>query len=145
VPSYLQMMYERLALARELLADSGSIYVHCDWHMNAGLRMILDELYGSDHFLNEVVWKRTTAHGDAAQGARRFDVVHDTVLLYVKNPDRYKWTTQYIPFGEAQIEQQYNKIENGRRYRLVTPTARKPGGDTSYELARRSPAGARLS
>lgn len=53
---YLQFMYERLLIMRELLSDSGSIYVHCDWHKSSYLRMILDEVFGIDRFRNEIVW-----------------------------------------------------------------------------------------
>ncbi len=131
--SYLQMMYERLTLARELLADHGSIYVHCDWRVNSYLRLILDDLFGKENAVNEIAWKRTTAHGDAAQGARRYDIVHDSIHFYIKG-SVFTWNTQYVPFSEEQIEQQYNKVdETGRKYRLVTPTAKKKGGDTRYE------------
>ena len=131
---YLQYMYERLILARELICDTGSIYIHCDWHKGHQLRCMLDEVFGPENFVNESVWKRTTAHGDAKQGARRFDVVHDNILLYVCGP-KYTWNTQYVPFGDDQIAQQYNKVDDdGRKYRLVTPTASKPGGDTQYEF-----------
>jgi len=127
-------MYERLVLIRELMKDNSLIFLHCDWHVNHLIRAVLDELFGKDGFVNECVWKRTTAHGDAKQGAKRFDIVHDTVLVYAKGSD-FRWNTQYVPFGEDQIQEQYNKVdEKGRRYRLVTPTAAKPGGDTSYEF-----------
>ncbi len=132
--SYLQWFYEAAVLLHELLGERGSIYVHCDYRVNAAIRLVMDEVFGPDNFINEIAWKRTTAHGDAKQGARRYDVVHDSILFYVRSVDAYKWTTQYVPFSEEQIKQQYNKVdEDGRLYRLVTPTAKKPGGDTSYE------------
>ena len=140
--SYINMMYERLTLMHQLLSEQGSIYVHCDWRVNHYLKAILDELFGKDALVNEIAWKRTTAHGDAAQGARHYDVVHDTILFYAKSPV-FTWHTQYAPFSEDQIEQQYNKKDDdGRLYRLVTPTAKKKGGDTSYEwMGVRPPAG----
>jgi adenine-specific DNA-methyltransferase len=131
--SYLAMIVPRLCLMRELLSNEGSIYVHLDFHVSHYVKLALDEIFGKDQLINEIAWKRTTAHGDAAQGARRYDVVHDVLLFYSKG-DNYIWNTQYIPFSDAQIAQQYNKQdEKGRKYRLVTPTAKKPGGDTSYE------------
>ena len=134
VNSYLHMMFERLSLMKELLSERGTIFVHCDWRMNSYLRIILDEVFGSRNFLNEVVWRRTTAHGDYKQGARRFEIIHDTVLGYASSVERNTWNTQFVPFSNEQIKQQYNKVEkSGRRYRLVTPTAKKGGGDTSYE------------
>ncbi|PLR19535.1 site-specific DNA-methyltransferase [Pantoea endophytica] len=130
---YLQFMYERLILLKELLSDTGLIYLHCDYHKSHHLRCILDEVFGQENFINECIWKRTTAHGDSKQGAKRYDIVHDNILLYSKTSS-FKWNTQFVPFSDDQIAQQYNKEdENGRKYRLVTPTASKPGGDTSYE------------
>ena len=131
--SFISMIYERLSLLKDLLSSDGSIYVHCDWRVNSFMRLILDELFGVQNHVNEIIWKRTTAHGDAKQGAKRYDVVHDTILFYVKDSSKYQWKTQYVPFSDEQIKQQYNKIDDdGRLYRLVTPTAAKPGGDTSY-------------
>ncbi len=54
--SYLQMLYERLSLMKTLLADGGSIFVHCDWHMSHMIRLILEEVFGRQHFVNEIVW-----------------------------------------------------------------------------------------
>lgn len=131
--SFISMIYERLLIMRDLMHSEGSIYVHCDWRVNAFLRTIMGEIFGPNNFVNQLCWRRTTAHGDAKQGAQHFDTVDDTILFFAKS-DEYKiWNTQYVPFSDEQIEQQYNKKESdGRRYRLVTPTAAKPGGDTSY-------------
>ena len=132
--SFIAMIYERLVLMRDLLSEDGSIYVHCDWRVNSFMRLALDEIFGPDSFVNEIIWRRTTAHGDAKQGAKRYDMVHDSVYLYAKDKNRFVWNTQYVPFSDDQIAQQYNKVEDdGRKYRLVTPTGAKPGGDTSYE------------
>ena len=132
--SFISMMYERILIMKDLLADDGSIYIHCDWRVNSYLRIIMNEIFGADNFINQITWRRTTAHGDAKQGAKRFDILDDTILFYAKNRNNMKWNTQYVPFSDKQIEQQYDKVdENGRRYRLVTPTGAKAGGDTSYE------------
>ena len=132
--SFIAMIYERLVLMRDLLTEDGSIYVHCDWRVNALMRLVLDEIFVSEQFINQLCWRRTTAHGDAKQGAKRYDIVDDTILFVAKSVTRKLWNTQYVPFSDEQIAQQYNKADdNGRKYRLVTPTAAKPGGDTSYE------------
>jgi len=131
--SFIAMIYERLMLMRDLLAENGSIYVHCDWRVNSFLRTVMGEIFGPGNFVNQVCWRRTTAHGDAKQGAQHFDTVDDTILLFAKSDEHKIWNTQYVPFSDEQIEQQYNKTEgDGRKYRLVTPTGAKPGGDTSY-------------
>ena len=61
--NYLQFMYERLILLRELLADNGSIYVHCDWRMNSYLCLAMDEIFGKSNFLNLVTWRRQIVRG----------------------------------------------------------------------------------
>jgi hypothetical protein len=63
--SYLSMIYQRLVLMRELLSDNGSIYVHLDSRMNSMVRLILEDIFGSDRFVNEIIWKRLSAHNDA--------------------------------------------------------------------------------
>lgn len=78
---YLQFMYERLILMRELLSDTGTIYLHCDWHKSHHLRMIMDEVFGPNSFLNEVVWAYGTYIG---QTKTNFPRKHDTLLVYTK-------------------------------------------------------------
>ena len=75
---YLQFMYERLVLCRELLADNGSIYLHCDWHRNSYIRAIMDELFGPTNFRNEIAWCYT----GPAQSSKNFPRKHDTILFY---------------------------------------------------------------
>lgn len=78
---YLQFMYERLIIMRELLSDTGSIYLHCDWHKVHHLRCIMDEVFGSDNFKNEIVWhyKRWTSPTSI-----QFQKMHDSILFYTK-------------------------------------------------------------
>ncbi|MDU5062161.1 MAG: site-specific DNA-methyltransferase [Actinomyces sp.] len=88
---YLQFMYERLILCRELLADTGAIYLHCDWHKSHHLRMIMDEVFGTTNFRNEIVWcYRSSLRSSKLSYGRD----HDTILFYAKSnshiihPDR---------------------------------------------------------
>ena len=77
---YLQFMYERLILMRELLSDNGSIYLHCDWHKNHLLRCLLDEVFGQDRICNEVIWGyRIQGVGKVFWGRK-----HDNLLFYTK-------------------------------------------------------------
>ena len=78
---YLQFMYERLLIMRELLSDTGSIYLHCDWHKSAYLKLIMDEIFGEDNFQNEIVWHYKSFHG---QVSKYFPRKHDTILFYKK-------------------------------------------------------------
>ena len=88
---YLQFMYERLILCRELLADNGSIYLHCDWHRNSYLRSIMDELFGGNNYRNEIVWCYT----GPAQSTINFPRKHDTILFYSKT-NKPNFNPQFI-------------------------------------------------
>ncbi len=78
---YLQFMYERLILCRELLAEDGSLFLHCDWHKVHHLRCIVDEVFGPQNFVNEVVW---CYYGPGSPGMRQFNRKHDNILWYCK-------------------------------------------------------------
>lgn len=78
---YLQFMYERLLLLKELLAPNGVIFLHCDWHKNHYLRCIMDEIFGPSNFQNEIIWY----YYNKMQGnINRFASNHDTILMYSK-------------------------------------------------------------
>ncbi len=79
--NYLQFMYERLILLRELLSDKGSIYLHCDWHKSHYLRFLLDEVFGDENFLNDISWCYTGPSGSEEYFPRR----HQYIFLYAKN------------------------------------------------------------
>lgn len=82
---YLQFMYERLVIIRELLSDSGSIFLHCDWHKSAYLRLILDEVFGNNMFKNEILW----CYSIGGKGDRFFGRKHDTIFWYSKTNEYY--------------------------------------------------------
>lgn len=109
---YLQFMYERLILLRELLADNGSIYLHCDYHQSHRLRCILDEVFGPENFRAEIAWKRTSAHADAAN----FGVVHDTILFYTKTRS-YVWNNPKTSYEDWYVERYYRySDDDGRKF-----------------------------
>jgi DNA modification methylase len=89
---YLQFMYERLILLRELLSDKGSIYVHCDWHQSHHLRMIMDEIFGPSNFINDIIWKYSTSGSYKSYYARN----SDNILFYSKNMGSYYFEQEYI-------------------------------------------------
>ena len=83
--NYLQFMYERLILMRELLSENGSIYLHCDWHKSHHLRFLLDEVIGAENFVNEVIW----CYEDiGSRSGDYFKRKHDTILCYGKSDCR---------------------------------------------------------
>ena len=117
---YLQFMYERLIILRELLSENGSIFLHCDWHKNAYLKIIMDEVFGNGGdnaagpgYKNEIVWQRTGAHNDAG----KYDVVHDTIYWYTKS-SKYFFNMEMIPLTEDHISSRFKTVEpeTGRRF-----------------------------
>ena len=119
--TYLQFMYERLILMRELLSDKGAIYVHCDWRMNSYLRLALDEIFGEFNFRNEIVWRKYGGHKNTAK--LKFTTENDTLLFYSVT-DRYTFNAIFRPLSEETIKSEYRHIdENGRRYAI--PRGRK--------------------
>lgn len=111
---------------RDLLAEDGSIYVHCDWRMNSYLRTILEEIYGKDNYINEIVWKRSDAKTDSQQGSLHYSRVNDSIILFRKS-NMQIWNPQFIPLSESYINSFYKYTdENGRKYKLENMLG--PGG-----------------
>ena len=120
--SYLHMMYERLTLMKELLSETGSIYVHCDWRVNQFLQSLLDDVFGSETFVNEIIWHY---FGFKRKTAKNFPRKHDTIIAYSKSKDRI-WNVQYKSH-RPEYRARFKKDANGRLYRDdVNPT----GGGT---------------
>ncbi|EKL31917.1 D12 class N6 adenine-specific DNA methyltransferase family protein [Vibrio cholerae HE-40] len=112
---YLQFIYERVILIKELLSSTGSIWIHCDWHKSHHIRLICDEVFGSDLFINEIIWKRK---GGSAGTTNSFGIVTDTILGYGKT-SKYKFKPQYTRDSEEAkeyIRKRFNKEFDGRRY-----------------------------
>lgn len=124
---YLQFMYERLILIRELLSDCGTLYLHCDWHQSSHLRCLLDELFGPMNCHNVITWKRSHAQGNAGQGSQHFGIVTDTIFIYSKL-GRPIWNQQYNNYSEEVINRDYKYFDEktGERYRLTPVDG--PGG-----------------
>ncbi len=117
---YLQFMYERLILMRELLAEDGSIFLHCDDTKNAYLKLLLVEVFSESNFRNEIVWKRSTATGLAM---KRCGTLHDTIYWFSKS-NNYQFTMQYHKYEEEYLKR-IRKDESGRDY-IPIPTG-NPG------------------
>ena len=104
--SYLCMMAVRLLEMRRLLKPTGSIYLHCDPTASHYLKLLLDAVFGSGLFLNEMIWKRSSAHSDTRQGMRRAGKIRDVVLVYTKTDD-YVWNPQYLPYTDSYLQSEY--------------------------------------
>ena len=123
--SYLAMITPRLILMRELLADTGSIYVHLDWHVGHYVKMILDEVFGKDCFVNEIIWKRQTAKGDITQGATHMGRIHDSIFFYSKSQSHI-WNPVFTPYTADYIESFYRHEDSAGKFQLSDITG--PGG-----------------
>ena len=126
--SFIAMIYERLVLMRDLLAEDGSIYVHCDWRVNAFIRLALNEVFGADSYVNEITWKRSDAHSDVGQGAKHLGKISDTIFLYANRKDRQIVNMQFQSLPESTAARWYRHVEEGtgRRYNKADVTG--PGG-----------------
>ena len=111
--SFIAMIYERLILMRDLLAEDGSIYVHCDWRLNSYIRLVLDEVFGKENFRNEITWEKIKSVKAQAAG---FGNVKDSIYFYANN---IKFNQQRVAHKEDYVRSMYRHTdENGRRYRL---------------------------
>jgi len=142
--AYLSMMAPRLAELHRVLKQSGSLYLHCDPTASHYLKLLLDAIFGPARFLNEIIWKRSSAHSDVKQGMKRCGKIHDTVLHYTKTHNYY-WHPQYTAYTPDYLRGEYRHIDpkSGRRFKQTDPTAAKPGGDVEYDWHVKRPVGKR--
>ncbi|HEX5502090.1 MAG TPA: DNA methyltransferase [Thermomicrobiales bacterium] len=115
--AYLAMMAPRLVELRRVLRSTGSIYLHCDPTASAYLRILMDAIFGPEHFLNEIVWKRTTAHNDP----RRFGRIQDRLLFYSKSASK-TFNRLRGPYSEEQLSR-YKYADGQRPFRAENLTA----------------------
>ena len=117
--SYLKMLYPRLALMKELLSDQGSIYVHCDWHAGHYLKIILDDIFGKNNFVNEIVWGYATGGASKEFYGRK----HDLILYYRKNVDNYLFYPELIK--EQRTEKSLKRAQNQNGARISNTDDKK--------------------
>jgi len=128
---YLQFMYERLLLLRELLTDTGFIALHCDWHKNYLLRCILDEVFGNERLINEIVWRRKG--GTALGSMNSLSNAIDTIYLYSKTPN-YSLNPIYAPASQEYIDMQFRHNDpDGRRYMITVMRSPNPRPNLMYD------------
>ena len=114
--SYLHFMYERLTLMRDLLADNGSIYLHCDSTMSHYLKLVMDSVFDDKRFRNEIVWRKYA--GRKNNTSRKFATQTDSILFYTKSDEAF-FDPVFLPISEEEIEKKYiYRDDDGRRYRL---------------------------
>jgi len=132
---YIAWLKERVEQMYRILKPTGSIFLHCDWHADAYIRVeILDKIFGMSNFLNEITWKRTTTHNDSKQGAKQYGRVQDKIFFYAKNLKRFNFYPQFERYTSDYVASSYSKADpDGRRFKASDLSAAKPGGETSYE------------
>ena len=135
---FVEYLRKRLVLIHELLAEDGSLYLHLDTNKVHYLKVVLDEVFtGPNHLIAEIVWKRTSGHGDA----QRWAPVHETILAYAKNPETYVWNKPREPLDPAYASKKYvHDAGDGRgKYRLDNLTSPNPRPNMTYEWQGFSP------
>jgi adenine-specific DNA-methyltransferase len=131
--SFLQMMYDRLLLMRELLSDKGSIYVHCDWHVSHYIKLLLDSIFGYENFRNEIIWKRK---GGSANPQNRLGVVTDSIFWFSKSENLVLNPEFTLDSDETQkyIQERFNNTdENGRKFMKSPIVSPNPRPNLTYE------------
>jgi len=129
--SYVHMIYERLALMRELLSESGSIFVHVDWRVGHFVKLVLDDILGRDAFTNQIIWRRTGMHASADQ----FGPIHDMLFYYRKTPSAI-WNKSYEPYTKDYMDEWFKHSDkSGRQYGLTVLSApgERKGTAAHYE------------
>jgi len=114
--SFIAMIYERLIIMRDLLADDGSIYVHCDWRVNSYMRLLLDEIFSNSNYKNSIVWQKIRV---VKAQSNSFGNVHDYIYLYSKGKNIFNQATKEQSEDYAK---KFDKVEKstGRKYQLVS-------------------------
>lgn len=114
---YLDAMRALLELARELLGPTGVIFLHVDWRMHARLRLLMDEMFGEDNFLNEIIWTYQTG----GRARKYFSRKHDVILFYRKGPE-YQFLIENVPISRTDARRNHMKRQvdkDGRVYRTI--------------------------
>jgi DNA methylase len=128
--NYLQFMYERMLLIKELLTHRGFLFLHCNLDRCHYLKCLADEIFGPGGFRNQIAWKRTAAHGDT-HGVGN---VYDMILAYSPDPDAVL-ATLHVPYDPEYISSHYTQVDqDGRRFQLVDLTAPGPRPGLAYEF-----------
>jgi adenine specific DNA methylase Mod len=114
--SYLKTMYPRLVLMRELLSERGSIYVHIDWHIGAYLKIMLDDIFGKENLINEIIW----AYQGTGEPDKAYKRKHDSIFLFAKSSNYYFNSDNANEEISAFSKSKYNKVdEDGRLYKEI--------------------------
>ena len=109
---YLNWMYENLMAIKAVMSDTASIYVHLDYHIGHYVKILMDEIFGEENFINEIVWQKTNAHNFKIKG---FVKSTDCIYFYSNDSDNFIFNQQYGTISEEQLSR-YKKDDDGRYY-----------------------------
>lgn len=110
---YLNWMYDNLMAIKSVMADDASIYVHLDWHIGHYVKVMLDEIFGEDNFVNEIIWDKGFR---GTESKAIYQHAHDVIFYYRKNLDQFIWEQPRVPYKDVKMGR-YNKVdEQGRAY-----------------------------
>ena len=136
--AYLAMMAPRLVELRRAMKPTGSLYLHCDPTASHYLKILLDAVFGPVNFRAEIIWQRSSAHNDTAQGLKQPGRIHDVLLFYTKGK-AWTWNPQFTEYTDEYVAKRFKGLDTKGAYKDADLSARKPGGDTSYEWRIRRP------
>jgi len=115
ISSYLSMMYERLKLMHQLLAEDGSIYVHCDWRVSGYLRLILDDIFSKENFKNEIIW----CYKEREISKNKWNTKHDVIFYFCKSETNiFNWFDVTLKYSEGTVKKYTLIDESGKRYQV---------------------------
>ena len=118
--SFISMIFERLILMRDLLSEDGCIYVHCDWRMDSYIRLVLEEIFGKDKFMNVITWQRDSAAKGAKKNAGQWSREGDSILVFKKSNKNKFRTVFKEELTDTQLREYMYEDPDGRKFKKVT-------------------------
>ena len=114
--SWFDMIYHRIKLMRQLLSETGTLYIHLDWYVGHHVRPVLDEIFGENCSLGEVIWAYGSPSGGRVSGSKLVKS-HDLIYIYAKSYGQHKYKIAYLPYSEKYIKDWFKYVDDdGRRY-----------------------------
>lgn len=125
--SYLQMIADRLSVMKTLLSEHGSIYVHVGWQVSAMVKLVLDDVFGRDRLINEIVWQRTSAQSNP----KRFGMIHELLYRYGRSPT-YRWHPQVEALSRDHVSANYTYEDENGIFKLADLTGKGRGPPRNF-------------
>ena len=139
IEHYIAWLKERVIEMHRVLKPTGSIFLHCDWHADAYIRVeILDRIFGESNFQNHIIWKRKTGRGETNHKSNRFGVISDSIYFYSKSANKKRIFNSQFSFEPEGYSDYVGKFfvhtdEQGRKYRIADLSSPNPRPNLMYE------------